>query len=122
MSKITEMLTDAANVLFDDTQNDLRALPKTVRLQLLIVLSGVWSTAFSLWIFTNVFFVTGWVITLISHVLVIFAAYYTFKQFHNAKEFRINSQYHTTTRSRQNLWIAGKKIELPKNDPGGEHE
>lgn len=64
MNKLTQMLTDAANILFDDTQNDLRALPKTVRLQLLIVLSGVWSTAFSLWIFTNVFFVTGWVITL----------------------------------------------------------
>ena len=122
INKISQMLTDAANILFDDTKNDLRALPKTVRLQLLIVLSGVWSTAFSLWIFTNIFFVTGWVITLISHLLVIFAAYYTFKQFHNAKEFRINSQYHTTTRSRQNLWIAGKKIELPKNDPGGEHE
>ncbi len=42
MNKLTQMLTDAANILFDDTQNELRALPKTVRLQLLIVLSGVW--------------------------------------------------------------------------------
>ena len=42
MNKIAKWLTDTANVLFDDTKNDLRALPKTVRLQLLIVLSGVW--------------------------------------------------------------------------------
>jgi phosphoribosyl-AMP cyclohydrolase len=32
------------------------------------------------------------------------------------------SQYHTSARSRQYLWIAGKKIKLPDNDPGGEHE
>ena len=122
MNKIAKWLTDTASVLFDDTKNDLRALPKTVRLQLLIVLSGVWSTVFSIWIYTNVFFVTGWVVTFLSHLLVIFAAYYTFKQFHNIKQFRINSQYHTSTRSRQHLWIAGKKVQLPDNDPGGEHE
>ena len=122
MNKIAKWLTETANVLFDDTKNDLRALPKTVRLQLLIVLSGVWSTVFSIWIYTNVFFVTGWVVTFLSHLLVIFAAYYTFKQFHNIKQFRINSQYHTSTRSRQHLWIAGKKVQLPDNDPGGEHE
>ena len=32
-------MIDAASVLFDDNNNDLRALPKTVRLQLLVVLS-----------------------------------------------------------------------------------
>ena len=66
------------------------------------------------------FFVTGWVVTFYPISLVIFAAYYTFKQFHNIKQFRINSQYHTSTRSRQHLWIAGKKVQLPDNDPGGE--
>ena len=40
-------LHNTATVLFDDTKNDLRALPKTVRLQILIVLSALWSTAFS---------------------------------------------------------------------------
>ena len=45
MNKIAKWLTDTANVLFDDTKNDLRALPKTVRLQLLIVLSGVYHRA-----------------------------------------------------------------------------
>ena len=33
MNKIAKWLTDTANVLFDDTKNDLRALPKTVRLR-----------------------------------------------------------------------------------------
>jgi len=30
-------MRDAANILFDDSKNDLRALPKTVRLQILLV-------------------------------------------------------------------------------------
>ena len=42
-------MIDAASVLFDDNHNDLRALPKTVRLQLLVVLSFVWSTVFTVY-------------------------------------------------------------------------
>ncbi len=42
----TKWMHETATVLFDDTKNDLRALPKTVRLQILIVLSALWSTAF----------------------------------------------------------------------------
>ena len=34
---------EAGLLLFDDKQNDLRALPKTVRLQILVVLSLMWS-------------------------------------------------------------------------------
>ena len=33
-----------------------------------------------------------------------------------------NDGYHNTTRSRQNLWVSGQKVELDKKDPGGEHE
>jgi len=40
-----------------------------------------------------------------------------------ARSFKIRDDgYHSTTRSRQNLWVNGKKVELPKGDPGGEHE
>ena len=56
----TKWMHDTATVLFDDTKNDLRALPKTVRLQILIVLSALWSTAFSIWVFTVPMFVYGW--------------------------------------------------------------
>ena len=54
-------MIDTATILFDDNNNDLRALPKTVRLQIL-------------W---------GWVGLVIGHLGIIFAMYYTFKQFHN---------------------------------------
>lgn len=33
-----------------------------------------------------------------------------------------NDGYHSTTRSRQNLWVDGKQVELDQKDPGGEHE
>jgi 4-hydroxybenzoate polyprenyltransferase len=111
-----------AVVLFDDTKNDLRALPKTVRLQILIVLSFLWSTAFSLYIFTVPLFIYGWLGAFFGHVAIIFVAYYTFKQFQDIHRFRIDPNYHTQTRSRQNLWINGKQIKLPQDDPGGEHE
>ncbi|CAO6123569.1 hypothetical protein MCEMAEM19_00076 [Candidatus Pelagibacterales bacterium] len=113
---------ETATVLFDDTKNDLRALPKTVRLQILIVLSALWSTAFSVWVFTVPMFVYGWLGMFLGHLLVIFVAYYTFQQFKDIRKFRTDPNYHTQTRSRQNLWINGKKTQLPKDDPGGEHE
>ena len=30
--------------------------------------------------------------------------------------------YHSPGRSRQYMWVNGQKVELDKNDPGGEHE
>jgi len=38
----------AGLLLFDDKKNDLRSLPKTVRLQILVVLSLMWSVIFTL--------------------------------------------------------------------------
>ena len=62
MEGIKNWLKDSANILFDDSKNDLRALPKTVRLQILLVLSFIWSTVFSLYIFsyTTFAFGVGW--------------------------------------------------------------
>ena len=60
MEKIKNWLSSTAFVLFDDTKNDLRALPKTVRLQILIVLSALWSTVFSIWVFAVPMFIYGW--------------------------------------------------------------
>ena len=76
-------MIDAASVLFDDNHNDLRALPKTVRLQLLVVLSFVWSTVFTVYFFSISTMLWGWVGLVIGHLGVIFAMYFTFKQFHN---------------------------------------
>ena len=78
-----EWMIKTATILFDDSKNDLRALPKTVRLQLLTVLSFMWSTAFTLYFF-GLMRPDIWGSLVIGHIAVIFAMYYTFKQFHNA--------------------------------------
>ena len=37
MNKFKNWMSESANILFDDSKNDLRALPKSVRLQILLV-------------------------------------------------------------------------------------
>ena len=39
MESLKNWMVETANIMFDDSKNDLRSLPKTVRLQILIVLS-----------------------------------------------------------------------------------
>ena len=90
MDGIKNWLKDSANILFDDSRNDLRALPKTVRLQILLVLSFIWSTVFSLYIFSYTTFAFGWAGTFIAHIGLIFAVYYTFKQFHRAEKSSVS--------------------------------
>ena len=79
-------MINTATILFDDSKNDLRALPKTVRLQILLVLSFIWSVVFSLYIFTYTTFIFGWAGVFLAHLGLIFAVYHTFKQFHKAEE------------------------------------
>lgn len=122
-----QFMIDAATILFDDSKNDLRALPKTVRLQLLTVLSFVWSTAFTLFIFGQIY-ADVWTGLVVGHVAIICAAYYTFKQFHNVKNQRYQfGGYHSYGRGREYVIMRDKKgnpykVQLPANDPGGEHE
>ena len=94
MESIKNWFIDAANILFDDTKNDLRALPRTVRLQILLVLSFIWSTVFSLYVFSYATFAFGWAGVFIAHIGLIFATYWTFKQFHKA-EARSESVFQT---------------------------
>ena len=86
MESLKNWMIEAANILFDDSKNDLRALPKTVRLQILLVLSFIWSVVFSLYIFTYTTFIFGWAGVFLAHLGLIFAVYHTFKQFHKAEE------------------------------------
>ena len=60
LDKLKDWATEAANIMFDDSKNDLRSLPKAVRLQILIVLSFIWSTVFSLYVFSLTTFIWGW--------------------------------------------------------------
>ena len=49
MDGLKKWMQESANILFDDSKNDLRSLPKAVRLQILLVLSFIWTTVFSLY-------------------------------------------------------------------------
>ena len=88
-------------ILFDDSKNDLRALPKTVRLQLLTTLSFVWSTAFTLYVY-GIIRPDVWTSLVIGHIAIIMAVYYTFKQFHNVRENKYRfGTYHSFSRARE---------------------
>ena len=86
LEKFRNFMIESANIMFDDSKNDIRSLPKTVRLQILIVLSFVWSTVFSLYVFSLTSFIWGWAGVVMAHVGLIFAIYITFKFFHKAKK------------------------------------
>ena len=116
-----------ATILFDDSKNDLRALPKTERLQLLTTLSFVWSTAFTLYVYGQLYSHI-WTSLVVGHIAVIMATYYTFKQFHNISKNKYRfGTYHSYSRTREYVIYRDKfgnpyKVRLPKGDPGGEHE
>ena len=122
-----EWMIATATILFDDSKNDLRALPKTVRLQLLTVLSFVWSTAFTLYFF-GMIRPDIWGSLVIGHIAIIMAMYFTFKQFHNVTQNRYKfGTYHSYGRGRDYVIYRDKhghayKVKLPEGDPGGEHE
>ena len=86
MEKLRNWMIDTANIMFDDSKNDLRALPKTVRLQILITLSFVWSCVFSLYVFSINSFAYGFASMFFVHIGLIFATYITFKFFHKARK------------------------------------
>ena len=68
MTGFKNWMKESANILFDDSKNDLRALPKSVRLQILLVLSFIWTTVFSLYVFSYTTFAFGWAGLYIAHI------------------------------------------------------
>ncbi len=90
LKKLRNFMIESANIMFDDSKNDIRNLPKTVRLQILIVLSFVWSTVFSLYVFSLTSFIWGWAGVVMAHVGLIFAVYITFKLFHKKDKHPIS--------------------------------
>ena len=86
MDSIKNWMVETANIMFDDSKNDLRSLPKSVRLQILIVLSFIWSTVFSLYVFSLTTFIWGWAGVVLAHIGLIIAVYITFKFFHKAEK------------------------------------
>ena len=87
MEKIKNWFVNAASIMFDDSgSNDFRNLPKVVRLQILCVMSFLWSLLFSLYVFNVTTFALGFAGVFVAHVLLIILTYYTFKVFHKAKK------------------------------------
>ena len=84
--KLRNWMIESANIMFDDSKSDIRSLPKSVRLQILIVLSFVQLTVFSLYVFSLTTFIWGWAGVVMGHIGLIIAIYITFKFFHNAKK------------------------------------
>ena len=122
-----EAIYNMWNALMDADHNPLRNIPSLqTRHMILQILAWTWASSFalaygSLWI---------WGFSMIAHLCIIAAIVVTVATFetakNNPKAFKLRLEqktngYHTPSRTRY-MYYDGKRIELDKNDPGGEHE
>ena len=122
-----EFIYDSWNGIMNADVNPLKHIPDTnTRHMVLQVLAWMWCIVFSMYI--GSIFVMG--VTMIAHVIFLAAIVITVATFETAKNnsnsFRLRLEhktngYHTPSRTRY-MYYNGKRIELDKNDPGGEHE
>ena len=122
-----EFIYDSWNGIMNADMNPLKHIPDTnTRHMVLQVLAWMWCIVFSMYM--GSIFVMG--VTMIAHVLFLAAIVVTVATFETAKNnpraFRLRLEqrtngYHTPSRTRY-MYHNGKRIELDKNDPGGEHE
>ena len=118
-----KILYDAYNVIMNANVNPLRNITEmSTRFTILCYLSLIWSIAFAPFFGSIVVF--G--ITALAHIAILVAIGITVVTFETATRnpsfFIRRDGYHTLTRSRQNLWVNGQKVNLDPNDAGGEHE
>ena len=122
-----EFIYDSWNGVMDANINPLKHIPDTnTRHMVLQVLAWMWCIVFSMYM--GSIFVMG--VTMIAHVMFLAAIVVTVATFetakNNPKAFKLRLEhkangYHTPSRTRY-MYYNGKRIELDKNDPGGEHE
>tara|TARA_Y100001935_G_scaffold231727_1_gene212993 strand:- start:496 stop:870 length:375 start_codon:yes stop_codon:yes gene_type:complete len=122
-----EFIYDSWNGIMNADINPLKHIPDTnTRHMVLQVLAWMWCIVFSMYM--GSIFVMG--VTMIAHVLFLAAIVITVATFETAKnnprafQLRLEQKtngYHTPSRTRY-MYYNGKRIELDKNDPGGEHE
>ena len=121
-----EFIYDSWNGVMDMDKNPLRHIPDTnTRHMVLQVLAWMWCIVFSMWV--GSFWIMG--VSMIAHALILAAIVITVVTFETAKKrptFFLRMEqgtngYHTPSRTRH-MWYNGKRIELDKNDVGGEHE
>ncbi|MDJ0948850.1 MAG: hypothetical protein QNJ94_08010 [Alphaproteobacteria bacterium] len=75
------MINPFYGLVMDPERNPLRALPKEVRFQYMLILSYLWSTAFTLWI--GSFAVFG--PTVAGHAVILIAIFFTGDIFRRAR-------------------------------------
>ena len=122
-----QFIYDSWNGVMDADINPLKHIPDiNTRHMVLQVLAWMWCIVFSMYI--GSIFVMG--VTMIAHVIFLAAIVITVATFEAAKKnssiFKLRLEhktngYHTPSRTRY-MYYNGKRIELDKNDPGGEHE
>ena len=118
-----QFIFDAWNGVMNAQVNPLRHIDDLqVRHFVVQILAWMWCLVFSLYI-------SSWTIfgiTAIAHMVFIAAVVITVGTFataqNNPKFFNFKKGYHSMGRSRGSVWVDGKKVDLPPNDPGGEHE
>ena len=122
-----EFIYDSWNGIMNADVNPLNHIPDiNTRHMVLQVLAWMWCIVFSMYV--GSIFVMG--VTMIVHVVFLAAIVITVATFEAAKNnssiFKLRLEhktngYHTPSRTRY-MYYNGKRIELDKNDPGGEHE
>ena len=122
-----QFIYDSWNGVMDADINPLKHIPDiNTRHMVLQVLAWMWCIVFSMYV--GSIFVMG--VTMIAHVIFLAAIVITVATFETAKNnsnsFKLRLEhktngYHTPSRTRY-MYYDGKRIELDKNDPGGEHE
>ena len=122
-----EFIYDSWNGIMNADVNPLKHIPDiNTRHMVLQVLAWMWCIVFSMYV--GSIFVMG--VTMIAHVIFLAAIVITVATFETAKNnsnsFKLRLEhktngYHTPSRTRY-MYYDGKRIELDKNDPGGDHE
>ena len=122
-----EFIYDSWNGIMNADVNPLKHIPDiNTRHMVLQVLAWMWCIVFSMYV--GSIFVMG--VTMIAHVIFLAAIVITVATIETAKNnsnsFKLRLEhktngYHTPSRTRY-MYYDGKRIELDKNDPGGEHE
>ncbi|MBN75594.1 MAG: hypothetical protein CL507_00180 [Actinobacteria bacterium] len=122
-----EFIYDSWNGIMNADVNPLKHIPDiNTRHMVLQVLAWMWCIVFSMYV--GSIFVMG--VTMIVHIIFLAAIVITVTTFEAAKNnssiFKLRLEhktngYHTPSRTRH-MYYNGKRIELDKNDPGGEHE
>ena len=118
-----ELIYNTWNSVMDSSVNPLCNIPDLeTRHMVMQVLAWMWCIIFSMWCSS----LTVFGISTLAHTLLIAGIAITvgtFKLAENRPSFFIRKDgYHSTSRSRQNMWVNGKKITLDADDVGGEHE